>query len=328
MNRTANNNDFLRADAERIVAQVSGATIARVTRVDAGVMTFKYFVKSWQGHHYVVRFYPRNRGAVVRYEPDVIQLCHKHGMRVPEVIASSRTGPTASLEYMVYRMIPGISMQAGLASFSPRSLSRICRGLIDQLRLLNEIKPDGFGDLVDCRQAWFDSWFSFVGHAFGDGIACARAQSLLSPVLLDAVELIGQHLGRFQYVGRPSLCWGDISPENVIVGEGGEIAGLVDFEGVLGCEFHLNLGYLRARYAGSRFYTTFAELWPGGCHEAISARSALYVIVRALRLMSHGREPLPTGILRERLDIFLPGLEEAVDESLKWIGQRSLAVQR
>jgi aminoglycoside phosphotransferase (APT) family kinase protein len=327
MNWTTNSGDPLRIEAERIVTQFSGTKPVQVTRVDAGVMTFKYCVESWGGHRYIVRFYPQNRGAVVRYEPAVIRLCRERGMRVPKVIASSQTGPKASLEYMVYRMIPGTSMQSRLVSISQQSLRRICAELIDELRILNEIEIDGFGDLVDSGRAKFGSWLSFVERTFVDGIAFARAQDVLPRILLDQVELIGQHLERFTYSGPPSLSWGDVSPGNVIIGEGDEIAGLIDFEGVLSGDFHLSLGFLRARYAGSSFYKTVAESWPDGHDEATSARSALYVIVRALRLASFALEPLPTGIQRDRLETFLPGLNDAVDESLRWIGERSLVWQ-
>lgn len=323
MNPTTDSGSSLRADAKRIVTQVSGEAITQVTRVATGVMTFKYFVESADGHRYVVRFYPRERAAVVGYEPDVVRRCRAHGMRVPEVLASSRTGPKASLQYMIYKMLPGISLDLRLAVLTPQALSRICSGLIAELRVLNGIEISGFGDLVDGTRARFDSWLSFVGRTFIVGVAAARAQSLLPSKLLDAVNLIGQNLDRFAYAGQPALCWGDISPQNIIVSEDEELVGLVDFEGVLGAEFDLHLGYLRAKYAGTDFYSTLAAAWPGGRDKAASARAALYALVRALRLVPHGRAPLPTGIQREPLEIFLPGLKEAIDESLRWLDERA-----
>ena len=316
-----NGGDSLQVEADRIVTEISGAKASHVARVDTGVMTLKYSVESCHGHHFIVRFYPQDRGSVVTYEPDVMRRCRERGMRVPEVMASSQTGPPARLEYMVYRAIPGISMQDRLAALSQHSLSRICAELIDELRVLNDIEIDGFGDLVDGYRARFDSWLSFVEKTFVDGLAFARAQSLLPRQLLNDVDLIGQHLGRFLYTGQPSLSWGDISPGNVILGEGDQIAGLVDFEGILSADFQLNLGFLRARYAGSNFYKIVAEHWPDRRDEVASARSALYVIIRALRLVPYALEPLPTGINREDLETFLPGLTGAVDESLRWIGE-------
>ena len=309
----------LHSDAERIVTQVSGETVAQATRVNAGVMTFKYFVETVKGYRYVVRFYPEKRAAVASYEPDIIHRCLERGMRVPEVIATSRTGPTAGLKYMLYRMIPGVSLDVRLPFLSQQSLNRICSTLIDELKLLRSVHVEGFGDLVFADRARFSSWLSFVAETFLDGIASARGQDLLPSKLIDDIDLTGRHLDKFTYSGQPSLCWGDISPQNIIVDENGEIVGLIDFEGVVSAEFDLNLGYLRARYAGTSFYSTFAETWLDGTENATSARAALYVLVRALRLLSQGREPLPTGIPREQVDTFLPGLEDAIRETHRWI---------
>jgi aminoglycoside phosphotransferase (APT) family kinase protein len=326
MNLPPKDCDELQGEAERIVTEILGAKASQATRINAGAMTFKYSVDAANGQRFVVRFYPQNRASVVNYEPDVMRLCRERGMRLPEVIASSANGPAAVLEYMVYKMIPGVPMQTRLPSLSQESLSRVCEELIQEVLILNEIKIDGFGDLMDSGRAPFDSWLSFVRGTFVDGLAFARTHSLLPGILLDDIDLIGQHLGRFSYTGAPSLSWGDISPGNIIISEGDEIAGLIDFEGVLSADFQLNLGFLRARYAGSDFYITMADKWPARNDEAAFARSALYVIVRALRLTLYALESLlPAGAERQPLESFLPGLTHAVDDCLRWIGKSSLA---
>lgn len=281
-------------------------------------MTFKYFVETAKGDRYVVRFYPQNRKAVVAYEPDVIRRCRGRGMRVPEVVTTSTTGPAAALEYMVYRMIPGESLELRLSFLNQQSLNRICSNLVNELLLLKEIKIEGFGELVSDTRASFPSWLSYVTQTFTEGIRSARSHHLLPLPLIDDIDFVHSNLDKFNYPGRPSLCWGDMSPQNIIV-DGNELVGLIDFEGVLSAEFDLSLGYLRARYAGTDFYSTLAEHWPGGKDNATSARAALYVLVRALRLLSYGNEPLPTGIPREQLSTFLPGLEDAVRETHKCI---------
>src|SRR5437868_2572025 len=87
---------------------IIGALIGRATaaeRIQRGVMTFKYTVVSGGGARFIVRFYPPGREDVVEYEPDVVRRCRSGGLRVPEVIADSRSGPPAPLAYMAYRMI-------------------------------------------------------------------------------------------------------------------------------------------------------------------------------------------------------------------------------
>ena len=308
----------LHSDAQRIIAAVSAQQVIEISAVDAGVMTFKYFVTTTNGDRYVVRFYPSTRKAVVAYEPDLVRRCREVGMRVPEVVTTSTTGPRAALEYMAYRMLPGESLELRLSFLNQQSLDRICASLVRELLLLKEIEIEGFGELVSDKRAGFPSWFAFMTQTFTDGLRSARAQNLLPPALINDIDFVFSNLDKFNYIGRPTLCWGDVSPQNIIVSDN-EFVGLIDFEGVLSAEFDLSFGYLRARHAGTPFYSSFANHWPGAKDNATSARAALYVIVRALRLLLHGREPLPTGIPRERLDIFLPGLEDAIHLAHKCI---------
>jgi hypothetical protein len=318
--------DTLHADAQRIVTQICGTDADRVSRMNAGVMTFKYLV-SLPAKDYIVRFYPPGREHVVAYEPDLINRCRERGMRVPKVIASSRTGPMASLQYMAYEMVPGVPLSGRLPALSEGCLSRICSTLIDELRFLERVEISGFGELIESTWAASESWLSFVKQTFADGIEFVRDQSLLPLKVINGLDSIGQRIDSFSYTGTSALCWGDISAENIIVSEDQEIAGLLDFEGVLGAEFDLNLGYLRARYSGSKFYSTVARCWPGAC-ETTSARSALYVLVRALRLSLHTCQPLPTGTPRTPLETFLPGFKEAFEECLMWIGEGRSVLHR
>jgi len=308
----------LHSDAQRIIAAVSAQPVIEISEVAAGVMTFKYFVKTATGDRYVVRFYPHTRKRVVAYEPDLIRRCREGGMRVPEVVTTSATGPAGALEYMAYRMVPGESLELRLSFLNQQSLNRICRNLMKELLLLKEIEIEDFGELVSDKRAGSPSWLSFMTQTFTEGIRSARSQNLLPSALINDIDFVRSNLNKFYYIGRPTLCWGDISPQNIIV-DGNEFVGLIDFEGVLSAEFDLSFGYLRARYAGTGFYSTFADHWPGGKDHATSARAALFVLVRALRLLSHGREPLPTGIPREPLNTFLPGLEDAIYETHKCI---------
>lgn len=318
-----NDRDQLAFDAERIVSGLTGEGITQVQKIETGVMAFKYIVLSGSGHLYITRFYPPKRSFVVNYEPDIVKRCHEFGMRVPEVIGDSKTGPRAALEYMVYKMLPGLSMQTRLLSLSGEALQCISRDLMREMDVLGQIPIEGFGYLIDAEHGRFGSWISFMHNVFAEGIKTAKSSPLLPNELLEAIEVIGTHLERFSYSGPPSLCWGDISPENIILDKKDKFVGLIDFEGVLAVDRQLNHGYLRARYADSKFWLAFNLQWHANS-SLESARSALYVIVRALRILPHVHEPLPTGTKRLPIEKFLPGLPNAIKESLDWVNGQYL----
>ncbi|HYK01022.1 MAG TPA: phosphotransferase [Thermoanaerobaculia bacterium] len=279
-------------------------------------MTFKYTVVSGGGARFIVRFYPPGREDVVEYEPDVVRRCRSSGLRVPEVVADSRSGPPAPLAYMAYRMIDGIALRDRLADLADREMHSVCASVAEQMRAMAEVRIDGYGDLTSAHEAQYTTWQSFIRAAFEDGIAAAGRRMLLEDALIDTLRTVCDHLDRFAAPETPVLTWGDLSPDNIIV-QGGRLAGLIDFEGVLGGEPELNLGYVRARYRETPFYEALLAHWP--CVDHDQPRTALYVVVRGLRLLIHRHELLPTGERRQATESFLSDFAAAVNELRAWI---------
>lgn len=308
--------DTLPAEAANVAELVTGQEIVRVTRIESGVMTFKYVVETVHGERFITRFYPSERAGVIKYEPDILLRCKSHGMQVAEVVADSRTGPRATLEYLLYRMIPGVSMTSRIGSLSEHSLDQIGYTLKDQVRLLGDIQTLGFGDFVDGQTARLASWRSFVEEAVEVGLA----QDSLPERLRRTTELLLGDIDKFSFDGSPSLAWGDLSPDHVILDANDEFAGLVDFEAVLSVEPLLTYGYFRARYDQTPFSPAFANIWPKA-NEPESGRAALYAVVRALRLWPHTGKPLLTGGSRDRIENILPGLNSAIGELLRLLGR-------
>jgi hypothetical protein len=310
--RTPPEADALSDDAANVVSRVTGQQVVRTTRINAGVMTFKYAVQTGLGDKFIARFYPPERASVVKYEPDVIRRCKLHGLKVADLVIDSRYGPTATLEYIIYRTIPGVAMETRIASLGAGTMERICRVLVEQMFLLSEINVIGFGDLEEGERGRFASWRSFIEHAF----AGALAQKNVPTALRRAVERVRDGLDRFAFDGSASFTWSDISAGNIILDEDDEFAGFVDLESVLAAESLLAYGYFRARYDGTRFCELLSSLWPK-LTAAERERAALYGLVRALRLLPHIASRLPTGKPRDQLESFLPGLRNEVDELLR-----------
>jgi aminoglycoside phosphotransferase (APT) family kinase protein len=311
--------DFERlADTAGVIAsQVAGEGVRAVRPIRVGVMTHKYEVTNASGEKLVVRFYPPARSLVLNYEPDILRRCRAHGMRVPELIADSRNGPSAALAYMVYRMLPGTSLQERLGQIGPRQLGALCADVVAQLEQLAELPMNGFGDVLSGQHARSGSWHEFMRDAFERGLEVARDANVLDRHLLKAFGGIERNLDRFDEPRQAVLAWGDLSPENIIVDEHGRFVGLIDFEGVVSAEIDLGLGFLQARYAGTAFYRQMAYNWPAKRSE--QPRVELYVVVRALRLLRHAREPLPTGVARDPIEVALPNLRPAATRVVAWL---------
>ena len=305
--------------ANTIVSQVIDQGVRNVRSITAGVMTHKYQVTSQSGEDFIVRFYPASRCFVAEYEPDILRRCREHGIQVPEVVVDSRNGPAAPLGYMVYRMLPGTSLQKCLDGYDSHELGALCADIVAQLKQLAGLSMTGFGDVLGQYHARSVSWQEFVRDAFDGGIRSARTNDVVDKPLIEALELIRSRLDRFEGPDRAVLAWGDLSPENVIVDRNRRLVGLVDFEGVVAAEIDLGLGFLRARYGGTAFCAAMTYNWPLG--QIRQPGVALYVLVRALRLLRHGREPLPTGLARDPVEVFLPNLRSAVTEVSEWLNR-------
>jgi aminoglycoside phosphotransferase (APT) family kinase protein len=303
--------------AAEIVSRVVNEDVQKVEKIAAGVMTYKYQVTTATNARFIARFYPESRSHVVEYEPSLFRRCRTHGLRVPEVMADSRTGPPAARAYLVYRMLPGSSLGASLEDISPAQLQHLCIEIVRELKLLAALPTQGFGDLLNERDAACRSWHEFLYDAFDRGLAVARSEALLEVPLLGAMASIRRQLERFHAPSRSALGWGDLSPGNVIVDTSYRLVGFIDFEGVLAAEMSLGLGYLRARYGHTRFCAAMMRNWPPDRLE--QPFIALYEVVRALRIMRHFQEPLPTGVPRDPINVTLPNLRTAVIEVIEWL---------
>lgn len=294
-----------------LIAKTTGSVPTRIRKLDVGVMTEKYIAEVSGGINYMVRSYPISRSHIVEFEPDVIERCRANGLRVPEVVADSRLDVRSPHQYIIYKMIPGTSLSQKIGILRKRSLSTIAGAVFDQLSAMADLPVKGFGELASADRASSETWMIFIESSFREGLQAIQRDSTLSIVDVEKLLFVERHLASIPACTKSGLAWGDVSPENIIVDKHGAFAGLVDFEGTLASEFALNVGYLWARYAGTKFCSHLLPNWQPSPEE--SMRAALYAVVRALRILRNGRGPLPLGRRRDPIDEVLPGWRSALD---------------
>jgi aminoglycoside phosphotransferase (APT) family kinase protein len=287
------------------------------------MMTIKFEVSVISHEAFIVRLYPTSRSSVVKYEPELLIRCREYGVRSPEVIAFSPPGPLCPLGYVIYRMIPGIPLARRAHHLNDRAIRRIAANVVDEVEKLAHVPITGFGELITSRMAEHADWEAFMRDVLYAALDKHSIGAVMAQRLSLARGAIAASLGRFEPVTNPELCWGDISPDNIILDDYDEVNGIIDFESVMAAEPALNDGYLRARFANSTFYKSFASRL--AARQRGEPRSALYAVVRALRLAAYASEALPTGLKRDPIEAVLPGLNNAIDELLCWTSRPEVA---
>ena len=303
---------FLKEHAALLVKEITGKKRVEVKHINRGVMTLKFAVQLHTGERYIVRFYPLNRSDVVAYEPDVLHQCLNKGLPVPEVIADSRTGPSAPQQYLIYKMIDGVPLSDRFPRLSDTSRMAIAAQLVNYLFTFQELQVSGYGDLIDISRARYNSWQEFIRRSFRDGINAAKRYALFPASVIKELEAVVRNLKVFQRREKSSLAWGDISLENILVDDSNRIAALIDFEGTLAADILLNLGYCYAMYQDTGFFKSIEQAWPDVLTDDQWRKIEFYAILRAIRIAKYASQPLPTGHPRTPMDQLLPGFISAL----------------
>jgi len=303
-------NTLLERDARRIISDVSGRGIRRVQAILGGFMTFKYLVETVDDERFIVRFYPLGREGVVNCEPDLLAHCRRSGLPVPVVLADARTGPKATLAYVVYRMIEGTNLSEALPGLTSQQASVLASELATCLLELRRIELHGYGELITGATAAGTSWRAFVKRSFETGI-----DALQQSRLIDSASLV--RLREFLKCDVDSqscqLVWGDISFANIIVDSTGHLAGLIDFESSLSGDPLATLGYCFACHGNHPFWETRIQRWPQALDDTERERILFYALLRGLRLAPYLDRPSPTGQPRDPLFEIFPGFELAIE---------------
>ena len=299
--------------AARIVRDDVDVAAGTAEWVTQGVMTHKFVVRTNEGTTYIVRFYPSTRSGVVEYEPDILRRAAAAGARVPEVVADSRRGPAAELNYVVYRRITGVPLSDRYQTLSAPQRAALGLELVEQLGHLTKVDFCGYGEVIDGCQASSNTWEEFIEATVRDGIAAATKLSLLSTPSIAAVGQLSDQIPEILTSVSPRLVWADCSLGNILVDENGRLAGLIDFEGVISGDGLLTLGYCQSLCDRQELFTDLVRAWPTPFGPEVWRRIDLYAVVRALRNAPFYSNPsLPAGACRSPLQTVYPGLEPAI----------------
>lgn|GEM_PF-1917665 len=315
-------NTALATDSRRIVAALTGRRVQQAQPIDAGVMTWKCHVVTHDGSEFVVRFYPPGRAHVLHYEPDVIQRCHAHGMRCPELVGDARQGPPAAWPYIVYRHIQGVPASQVWPGWTGHQRAGLAQHIVSQVQSMATLSTTGCGELLDAHRGQHAHWRDFVADCFDAGLHAARQHPVLSDAALNDAQWVRARLQDIPLDDSHGLLWADVSLDNVIVTADGALAGLIDFEGTLSGDALLNLGYAFARSPGGDAGSLASDdvhahlhaSW--GIRDTVSnLRIRLYAMLRVMRLLRYSAtQTMPAGTPRSPVERHFPGFQRAATE--------------
>lgn len=282
--------------------------------VDSGVMTHKVLVQHPMFGEFIVRFYPTERSHVVNYEPDLFTRLHTVGIVCPEVIADSRSGPSSNLSYVVYRPIPGVTLDSRMSLMDDAALAQIASDIADILKRISRLEVQGFGDLINAELGASNTCRQFINSAFGIDFSSLQASGILPSEWCERLIELRANLRTIDLPLSPSLAWGDLSPQNVIVDRNNRVAGIIDLESMIACDALTTAGFFFARHGKTRLYAALRShiFWNDN-----APRFHLYSVLRAVRILRYASLPLPTGIARIPIEKLLPG----AGESLFWLSK-------
>lgn len=319
---------LLTAVASDIIYKVIGARPRNVRQEPRGVMTFKVIAEMPGEQRYIVRFYPTDRSHIVAFEPDLMRIAFELGVSAPDVVTDSRIGPNAPMAYVVYRMICGERLTDKWAELSQWQKNRLVSEIVENLDLLTSIRVSGYGELTTANQARHTSWDEFLGLSVRVGVKAARLHGELPESILRSIERLETEYSEFAHCDNTTIAWSDISPDNIIVNSQGELAGFIDFEGMLSGDRVLTLGYLYARYYETDFAKLILDSYSSVADEPFFRKVYFFAVLRGLRLLPHLDRPLPTGVQRLPVSQIFPGFAPALQNLLRPVQKESVRSEK
>jgi aminoglycoside phosphotransferase (APT) family kinase protein len=227
------------------VRRVTGSNVVRVGRAVRGTFRWVVFADLEPGLRVAVRVnrlaHPHLVDGLER-ETALTPLLRAGGVPVPAVLGADLEGQDAGAPFVVVERVAGRTL-AAIDDDSAVAESAVLTGLKNlgaTLRVLHSTQGSGAGPISTDRTAGIashptglaDSWGAFIGLNLDRHLeACVAAGVLASADASRAAALCSRTIDPAVDTGR--LLHGDPGGHNVVLGPGGEVNGLVDWEDAL-----------------------------------------------------------------------------------------------
>lgn len=267
-----------------------------IYEINRGVMNFKFHFSS-NSRDYILRCYPKGREHLAELEFKYLSLFISKGIKAPVVKYFSSEYPG----YIIYEKIKGLCLSEVFKNLTLSSQIKLCDEIIENYIKISSIKTSGCGVMSNYDSFIYDSWKDFLLHEIDKSLLYLNdIKSEFNTAILRIYleQFISKYL-----IEKKFLVWSDFHSDNIIVSNEGKLAGFIDFEGLIGGDPLLGLGYLQAKEFNSDF---FKQIYLSYNISAYKKIIDFYSIVRYLRLVVYEKFNLPNGSLRTPIKNFLP----------------------
>lgn len=263
--------------------------------IQKGVMTDKYSFRH-ADKEYIIRCYPEERSWLAEVEFHYMTLLQANGIKCPVPVNRNADGQA----YLLYEKLPGSSLGEVYDDLTIEQKERLCRDIIENYNKISSIILTSYGFLKDENSFSHSSWKEFIKDSINDALAIFKKEGNKAKIT------IGEGLLKYSEklnVNEAHLVWSDFSADNIIVSDDGQLAGFVDFEGLMAGDSLLGIGYLMAHETKCDFVSRIIRL--SGV-EAKQEQMDFYAVIRYCRLLPYVKQDLPNGERRMPIETFLP----------------------
>lgn len=285
---------FTHASDIRRELSVIGYKPEEMSFVQRGVMTDK-FMFSQGGQRYIARCYPPGREWLAEMEYRYLKLFESFHAKVPKTCQFKKDGQAM----LVYEMLEGYTLSEVYETLSDAVKETLCRDIVIHYKKISGILETGFGQVTGYQTYAHTSWNDFLSEAIAGAATVFKTQGNKEKIQLCCG--LSAYAKRLPTIA-PSLVWGDLSTDNIIVKPDGTLVGFIDFEGLIAGDPLFGLGHLIAHEQETDFVNRLFRLYGVDDRQRVD----FYAVLRYCRLLPYGSQKLPNGAERMPIEQFLP----------------------
>ena len=280
----------------RRALQLYGIPCEWVEYIPIGVMTDKFAFGN-AGKEYIARCYPEKRGYLAEAEYGYMQRFRGRGILCPMPVKIIDVGQNQCL---IYERLEGQMLSDVYDGMSEVEKDKICREIANNYMRISEIRCNGLGRVLGYEKFAHGSMSDMIGDVVRKAEGWIMQYGSMNPQAKKVLDRFKEQARSSQEM-QPVLVWSDLGMDNIIVDERGRLVGFVDFEGLIGANVNLGIGYLQAHENNSDFVVRLMKIMP----ELEKWEVDFYAMMRYLRILPYTHSPLPNGTKRDNLNQYM-----------------------
>jgi len=284
--------------------------ISEIIPINEGVMNFTFLIKTTT-KDLIIKINPKGRDEIALKESKVINLCRSCDIKVPVLLHQHTAIDCFDYSFIIYEKLNGSTLSRCYDSLSTKRKQIVIEEIIENFTKVSSIKLYGSGDSNDLVNFSSINWYVFLKEGVDKSLNFIRSNGILNhEQIIRLNEFINGYLLKINRENT-NLVWSDFDPSNIIVDSRGKLSGFIDFEGVLGGDSNLSLGYLYAKSGHTALSNNLINSL-----NVPKEDIEFYAVIRYLRLIRYSKFPLPTGIKRDNINNYLPCANELIQKIL------------